>query len=345
MLLGVGSKVKLKHTGDRGEVTEILPEGMVNVYLYDVDMEIPVFEDDLISQEAALVEGRIKFPKNPPKPSPYPPQTDNAQTQYQILRSVGLQLAFEPVLNNEEITEYYNVWLINDLKYEFIISLILKFDGQTHSEKSLKIAPMSKTDCGTLPFDRLNDSPVFEMQKWRVSTQGTEGFAKNIVKIKPKTFFSKMKTAPFLNKPVHSFLVFPKKEKKAESGEDLRNYTKRNASVKIPRAGEDYGRFRMHDVEEFASFNPEIDLHIEKLTSDWSGMNNAQILRLQLAHFENFMYEAIRLGVPRVFLIHGLGKGKLRDSIATKLIKMREVKSFKNEYHPRYGWGATEVNF
>jgi len=74
-------------------------------------------------------------------------------------------------------------------------------------------------------------------------------------------------------------------------------------------------------------------------------MDNAQILRLQLSHFEAFIENALRIGVPRVFIIHGVGKGKLRDMIATKLIQNRDVETFRNEYHPRYGWGATEVEF
>ncbi|WP_428409939.1 Smr/MutS family protein [Phaeodactylibacter xiamenensis] len=43
--------------------------------------------------------------------------------------------------------------------------------------------------------------------------------------------------------------------------------------------------------------------------------------------------------------MHGIGKGKLRDSIASRLIQMPEVRSFRNEYHHRYGYGATEVIF
>jgi dsDNA-specific endonuclease/ATPase MutS2 len=49
--------------------------------------------------------------------------------------------------------------------------------------------------------------------------------------------------------------------------------------------------------------------------------------------------------VDRIFVIHGVGEGKLRDVISTQLMQMTEVKSFKNEFHPRYGFGATEVIF
>ena len=74
-------------------------------------------------------------------------------------------------------------------------------------------------------------------------------------------------------------------------------------------------------------------------------MNNAEILRLQLRTFDDYLEKAIRVGVPKVFIIHGLGKGRLRNEIASRLIRHPEVETFKNEYHPRYGYGATEVIF
>lgn len=348
MLLAIGTKVKLKHTGDRGEIVALLPNKMVNVYLYNDDMEIPVFEDDLIPGNLVTepLAKRIIIPEKKPVITNPSPPSQEAAVQYEILHSLGLQLVFEPVLNDEQTTEYYRIWVLNDSKDEFIVSMALKIKGEVESERNSKIMAMTKTEFGTLIFDKLNDNPVFEMQKWRITSKGTDGFAKNIIKIKPKTFFSKMKTAPFLNKPVHWFLAFDKnKPKKSDSAEDLRSYTKRNASVRLPRNEEERRRFNLNDIEEFASFEIEIDLHLEKLGVSTTGMNNADVLRVQLSHFESFIANAIRIGVPRVFVIHGVGKGKLRDMIATKLINHPDVKTYRNEYHPRYGWGATEVEF
>lgn len=348
MLLAIGTKVKLKHTGDRGEVVALLKNGMVNVYLVDDDMEIPVFEDDLIPSNLVNqpVAKRIIVPDKKPVVHNHTPPSQEAAVQYTILKSVGLQLAFEPVLNDENITEYYRIWLLNDSKDEFIVAVTLKIKGEVEKEHNSKIKAMSKNDFGTLLFDKLNDNPVFEIQKWRITSRGTEGFAKNSIKLKAKTFFSKMKTAPFLNKPVHWFLAFDAAPKKKAAGvEDLRSYTKRNASRRLPKNEEERIRFSLNDVEEFASFEIEVDLHVEQLGVNTVGMDNAQILRVQLSHFEAFIENALRIGVPRVFVIHGIGKGKLRDMIATKLIQSPDVKTFRNEYHPRYGWGATEVEF
>jgi dsDNA-specific endonuclease/ATPase MutS2 len=100
-----------------------------------------------------------------------------------------------------------------------------------------------------------------------------------------------------------------------------------------------------HEVSEMAHFSPEIDLHIENLSKDYRGLSNGDILKIQLRHFDSFMDKAIRLGVDRIFVIHGLGKGTLKDSIHSRLVSEYRIKTFRNEYHPRYGWGATEVEF
>src|SRR5690606_22291195 len=165
------------------------------------------------------------------------------------------------------------------------------------------------------------------------------------LKIKAKQFFSKVATAPFLNRPVHLFKVFENFSVEANSqNEDLKNYTQRMVAPQKSRSSA-FKRFEIHDSKAYAEFIPEIDLHIEKLSDRHEKLGNGEIVRIQLAAFEKFMSKALRLGVTRALSIHAVGEGRLRDEIATRLLKMPEVKSFKNEYHPRYAHGATEVEF
>jgi dsDNA-specific endonuclease/ATPase MutS2 len=46
---------------------------------------------------------------------------------------------------------------------------------------------------------------------------------------------------------------------------------------------------------------------------------------------------------PSLVVIHGLGSGKLRDEIHELLRHKKEVKTFVNQYHASYGYGATEI--
>ena len=44
-------------------------------------------------------------------------------------------------------------------------------------------------------------------------------------------------------------------------------------------------------------------------------------------------------------VIHGLGKGKLREEVHAILKQMPEIGRFKNEWSGKYGFGATEIYF
>jgi hypothetical protein len=87
----------------------------------------------------------------------------------------------------------------------------------------------------------------------------------------------------------------------------------------------------------------EIDLHIENLADNYSGMSNGEIMQIQLSRFREALENAIIGGLETFYVIHGLGKGKLREEIFRILPEYKAVKSFKNEYHHKYGFGATEI--
>jgi len=347
MLFAIGTKVRLKHTGDIGEITEMLGDGMINVWVESQEMEIPVFEEDVTRAENYVnTNHKAKIIQTPPpakKIVQYEPPV--IETQYTILKSYGLQLAFDPVKNWDDIVTKYHVFLINDTANEFIFSLQTTIPNQSNATTHGKLTRTSTFQLPDLLFDQLNDSPTYTIEAWTITTEGTGQKQQKVLKVKPQQFFKKVKTAPLLNRPVHLYILFdsvqPKKTKKEE---DLKTYTQKNVRP-VRQQKSPSEKYKVHDVQEYANFSGELDLHIENLPSRKGKMNSREKLHLQLEHFDRFMEKAIRLGVPRVYVIHGIGKGKLKNMIASRLIQMPEVKTFKNEYHPRYGWGATEVIF
>lgn len=346
MLFAIGTKVRLKHTGDVGVITEILGDGILNVFIQSLDTEIPVFEEDLARADSPPLK------QSKPKESRY----NTSKTQNDIpykhvsqaipLKNEGIQLAFIPNYEIEDIIEKYEVILINDTPYAYLFSLQLDTLAGKGKTVHGKIESASTYYLQDLLFDQLNDLPTVDFKCWQLTTVGTGAKQEKILKIKPKQFFKKRKTVSFLNLPVHLFLLINPKEinRIPERQEDLKTYTKKNVRPTNHWQSK-LDSLKLHDVVEYANFPGEIDLHIEHLHSSKGKMSSAEKLRLQLAHFDAFIEKAIQLGVPRVFIIHGIGKGKLRDIIASRLIQIPEVKTFKNEYHPRYGWGATEVIF
>lgn len=349
MLFAIGTKVKFMHTDDEGEVRSLLEGGMVNVYLPKYDMEIPAHTDDLMRAEERLkhpVKAKVVEGKKAAVEPEAPPVS--FESQYTVLKSLGIQLAFDPVETKQEVTEKYKLFLLNDTRYDVVFELRLLLNSRGPQVWSNKLKATSYLPLGEFLYDDLNEAPEFELECQWVTTEGLSEPVYKSLKIKPKTFFSSLRTAPFLNKVVHWYRLFEKPEldKETSSSEDLETYTKRNAkpvAKQNPNATRRY--FHVPDSHELAAFNPEIDLHIEKLTDSWRKLTSGDIIKIQLSHFESFVAKAARLGVERVFVIHGVGEGKLKDAIATSLMQNPEINTFKNEFHPRYGWGATEVIF
>jgi hypothetical protein len=89
----------------------------------------------------------------------------------------------------------------------------------------------------------------------------------------------------------------------------------------------------------------ELDLHIEKLSPDYKGLSNFEMLTLQLQTLEKYLDLASAHHQSSMIVIHGIGTGKLRDEIHEVLRLRKDVKNFFNRYHPKYGYGATEVYF
>ena len=348
MLYAIGTKVRFRYTGESGVITALLDEGMMQVRLdSDPDLEIPAFEEDLVrNEDAEPISAGAKFIPSKRENTPEPPPRRKLNAQYHILKPKGLQLAFEPMPGRDGTVTRYKTWLINDTAQEFLLEFDLYTDTRDVLVVDDKIPATSALELGDMLYDDLNNSLETSVTVQRITTEGPSAPLKKTFKIRPKQFFNNVQTVPILNVLAHHFPLFDSfEDKKEEAGEDLKNYTKQKArSPKSPRSP-DSTRFSAFNVEEFASFNPEIDLHIENLINGHARLDKGEILRIQMLHFERFLDKAIRLGVPRIFVIHGVGEGKLRDAIATRLRENPDVAKFKNEYHHKYGYGATEVIF
>jgi dsDNA-specific endonuclease/ATPase MutS2 len=86
----------------------------------------------------------------------------------------------------------------------------------------------------------------------------------------------------------------------------------------------------------------EIDLHIEELLENYSGMNNAEIVQIQLKHFQNALDTAINNHYKKLIVIPGVGNGRLKQEVRNILSANKTVKFYDASYS-RYGFGATEI--
>jgi hypothetical protein len=358
-LFGIGTRVKFLTTPDSGIIIEKLGDGMVMVALDGAGMDIPVFEEDLIRAEDYFERPPVTKDNQKPLEKPKMPSLsasrqrtpleglDSIQADFKpTLAHTGLTLAFEPIKKNTDEISHFVIWLLNDTPQDMIYELDFALGDYVSWSKDGLLKAVCFEKIGDLAFDNLNESPAFDISMKPVYTEGVGEEQFKTLKIRPKSFIKNYGLSPFLNKEVHAFSVFEKIGTAEKTEHDLKSYTQNllKATKNKSRGSDDFRLFDpVPNVNEYASFVPEIDLHIEMLHENPQNLTTEAIVQIQIKAFESFLAKAIRLGISKIYLIHGVGKGRLRDMIAARLRRHPDVFTFKNEYHERYGFGATEV--
>ncbi len=93
-----------------------------------------------------------------------------------------------------------------------------------------------------------------------------------------------------------------------------------------------------------AEAGEDFDLHADKLIDNPEGMDPAAILAIQLARAGDYLDRAWSQGRRSVYLIHGVGSGRLRAEVHNLLRAHPRVRSFHHGHFARYGFGATQVD-
>jgi dsDNA-specific endonuclease/ATPase MutS2 len=88
----------------------------------------------------------------------------------------------------------------------------------------------------------------------------------------------------------------------------------------------------------------EVDLHLEELVDNIRGMNNGQMIDVQLRHFQKKLDEGFAQNIRKIVFIHGVGNGRLKQEIRKILATHKELR-FHDASYGTYGFGATEVVF
>ena len=312
MLIAKGNKVQFKYSGEKGEVVSILDKDIALVKVYSDGHEIPVFIDDLLREDAinALVYSE-----------PVKEEEKMPETQYYIVQGKGLQVGFRPMGDSM----YYLIYLINDLQKDYVFTLKLWLNEILYLTKNGKIKETQVLEVGTLDFEKLNDQPKIELEAWEIKENGSGAKEDFYLKIKGKSFFKPMKIMPLL--PYSGFVFLLEKKKKVQL-ESLVAYTKENI-------GPSRKKDKKNILLEKAEFEIELDLHLPGA--------QGKVLDRQLAMMEQYISKAFLLGIDKVFVIHGIGEGILKNVIHERLKRDYRIGAYKNEYHPKYGWGATEI--
>lgn len=334
----VGDKILLLHSKEEGTVVDIINENMVMVEVSGT--QFPAHLD------------QIDFPyfhRFTQKKTPLPPQRIRGE---EIRREKpappvnkpekGVFLSMLPVFTSDgydDVVSTLKFHLLNETARPYDFHFEIWLNNSLFLELKQEIPPFQHMYLADLEFDQLNDNPRFEFTFTpRESDLKLAASYQKTWKVKAKQLFQQLAELQQKQKATIDYLLFdkyPLREEKDAYG--FSPEEKRKLST-------------LTSVQSIRDTTPvtakyEVDLHIERLSDNWKSLSNLEILAIQLNEFQHYLDLAISQRQHSMIVIHGVGSGKLRDEVHEVLKTVREVKFFVNQYHPFYGYGATEIFF
>lgn len=332
----VGDTVLLLHSNEEGRVLDIINKDMLMVEVNGVSF--PVYMDQVdFPYFKRFSENKIVPAK---KQKTYIDDVRKEKSKEPRVED-GVWLTFLPVMDLDEfgdvVVEDLKLHLVNHTSVPYKFHYQLFYFGKQDFELKNTIQPFEDFYLHDIDFATLNDSPVFGFEFMLLQPdKKKEAHYEASVKLKPKQFFNRIEELKAKNQATFSQLLFNEyPDKKHEIKMDMGKLAARG--YKIYDASQ-----AKHHLESARSV---IDLHIDKLTDGWNHLKNHEILTLQLKTFEKYYHLAILHHQPSLVVIHGIGEGRLKNEIHEILRLKKEVKSFVNQYHPNFGYGATEIFF
>lgn len=334
----LGDKVLVLHSGEEGEVIDIINDKMV---LIDVEgVRFPVYMDQIdfpyFKRFSEKTSDKLTAEKK--KNKIYIDDIKKEKTTSKHKVSNGVWVSFLPVFDkdvfDDDIVESFKIYLINQTNEPYDFTYTISFLGLPGFELKNRLLSLTDFYVHDVPFEEMNDSPKFTFDFSLVNPNKKKAsHFETFLKIKAKQLFQKIEEMKMKNEPTFSFKLFE-------------NYPEKQEEI-MPDYTNTYGQ--VYDaVKAKQNLDPArsvVDLHIEKLSSDWKGLSNFEILSLQLSTFEKYFNLALAHRQPNLTVIHGIGTGKLKEEIHEILKLKKEVKTFVNQYHPNFGYGATEIFF
>lgn len=332
----VGDTVLIIHSNEEGKVVDIINDKMMMVEVRGVTF--PVYMDQVdfpyfkrfSEKKIVPTKKEKKFVDDVRKEKITGPRVAD-----------GVWLTILPVMDmdefGDEVVEELKLHLVNRTETPYQFTYKLNFFGKPDFELKNQVNPFEDFYLHDIAFEDLNDNPSFDFIFSLLKPDKNKAeYYEASMRLKPKQLFAKIEAIRQKNEATFSHRLF--------ETYPPRPYDDTVELGKLAARG-----YKVYDAkrvrEHLEPARSVIDLHIEKLSNDWKSLDNYQIVDLQLKTFEKYYELALAHHQPSLIVIHGVGEGRLRDEIHDILRLKKEVKSFINQYDPRFGYGATEIFF
>jgi hypothetical protein len=336
----IGDEIIVLHSNEEGHVIDIIDDKMVMIEVRGV--KFPAYMDQIDFPYF------LRFTKDKnltPKPKVKFEQNKNVQevnnSKLAYTKEKGVWIAIVPKFGldefDDEIVNSLQLYLINQINKNLHYTYSLELNGSVQHELESSIISTHQIFLQDLLFEHINDSPNINIE-FKLSTPDKhhQDFFETQLKLKPKQVFQKIEQLKQKNEDAFLFKLFDEYPTKV--------YHETFDLSKLSNKG-----FKVYDASKIKDHlqpaQSVVDLHIEKIIDDSLGKSNLEILTIQLETFEKWYHLAVVNKIPKFTVIHGVGKGKLKEEIHQLLKVRKEVKTFINQYHEQFGFGATEIFF
>lgn len=334
MKFSVGDKILLKRTGDEGIVTDFIGKDMLEVEVNGTSF--PVYLDEVEHPYLNWFTDK-NYKKQQQKSVPEQLPVEQPKQREQKLPR-GIHLSFLPVYKTdvfEDVVQFLRIYLINELALPVQFKYDVRVPHESHFRHEGTLHAFGNLYLHSLDYEIMGAQPRFHWEMTDALHPENKKEA-GILKIKSSKVFEHIHELQLKNEPgfsyqlVDDFVLQPKTEKKESFVPSPKSSVITLGTKKIS----------LQDLPKY-----ELDLHIEQLTTNHKSMSNTEMLELQLQTLDKYLQLAIIHRIERMIVIHGLGKGALKDAVHKMLGELPEVKHYRNEWMGKYGYGATEVIF
>ncbi len=313
-ILKLGDKVRFVNENMQGVVTNI--NGKIIGVTIEDDFEIPVAANELIKIEEPVA--KTAEPVFITKKSNYVKVYEGIHIAWERLSETSLELK----LHNSE----------SDL---IAFAYFQKSNQTFELRQNGTLAIETYVSLGKFNLEQFNTWPEMAFQVMYIQEQGNTFKPQLVktVKLNAKEFHASFKQCYFLGKQAYTFRLDESINKA-----DIQKLLNKDF-------GEPAGK-QVFVTEESLNKKPQpiVDLHIEKITDNASGLSAQEIMDLQMKVFSKSLEMAHVHQMQKIVFIHGIGNHFLKNKIKNYLTQQKAiVKKYQDADMVKFGGGATEV--
>lgn len=331
MTVRIGDKVRFLNEVGGGIVSGF--KGKDVILVEDEDgFEIPVLITECVVIESSDGPGMTKSATPTINKA-----SDAPLTQFTNKNELEAYIAIAPEFQDTPLQGKMELYIINDSNY-FIYYLCDEnndngqsiADGLLHPHTHQPLGTFTAQELGELGKINVRLMPFMRGKAYKHKANVEKSITFNAVKLsKSKSYVeTTLLNAKAILMPIHKAKIEEAvKDLKEDSLFSAGKHQADKSKLKSPKKTSDL---------------IEVDLHIEALLDDFSGMSKNEMLELQLSKFNEVIKENKNKKGQRVVFIHGVGNGRLKTDIRNSLQRKHKL-DFQDASFREYGYGATMV--